>query len=277
MVGAMIDKDECSRRQRYFRSLGCRIVLGALALLPTFAAADARIEDWVGRYRMNHDGWPGRLMIVATHRVCHQPAWCGLVMRYIDQQGRAHHGEILAIQSANQHMVFDLAFPGNRQRFSGFLFSHDRNHIAGTTVWGGRTFGFFAEREGSAAVPPGPAPASGSRRMLPDGTIETDLGDGTRRRIGPGGEVSLVDAQGRISRAIAVEVQVLAPPEPPPGSDGEKWLTGHADNLLDLIVALVPQEPNARTIYQNNEPAMPIYDKIKRRTRVARQLVQEAR
>jgi hypothetical protein len=241
------------------------------SLVPEMATANARIEDWIGRFRMNHDGWLGHLAIAQSQTNCLQPAWCRLQARYIDDKGAVRAVRIVLLDSANQHMVFDIAFPGNSQRFNGYLFSFDRNRIAGTTVWYGRMFGFLAERE--AATTGG----TKGRRMLPDGTIEIDLGDGTRRRVSPSGAISFVDAQGRVTQTAAIEVPLLAPPEPPPGSDGEKWLNAHADSLLNLIVALVPSDPTARTVYLQNEPPAAIYERIKRRTKVANQLVENTR
>jgi len=95
---------------------------------------------------MNHDGHVGTLLISDSKLDCGGPAWCSMAVRYIDSERVAFSGRIDQIEDKNQHMVFYINFPGNRQRFDGYIFSWDKSKLAGTTYWGGRTFGFYAEK-----------------------------------------------------------------------------------------------------------------------------------
>jgi hypothetical protein len=129
--------------------------LFVLLAVPTFARADAQIAEWFGEYAMNHDGFQGTLRIQDSTRDCAAPAWCHLLASYVDKDGVRRLVTIRMMDQAWQHMVFYIAFPGNQQRFDGYLMSWDKSRIAGTTVWEGRTFGFFAVKRASVAELPG--------------------------------------------------------------------------------------------------------------------------
>jgi hypothetical protein len=111
------------------------------------AAADAQVHEWIGEYDMNHDGWIGTLKISDSKRDCATSRWCHLVLTYADSNGNQRSGSIDRIDDRWQHMAFHISFPGNRQRFDAYLFSWDKNRLAGRTYWGGRTFGFYAVRK----------------------------------------------------------------------------------------------------------------------------------
>jgi hypothetical protein len=115
-----------------------------LLFLPCSAFADAEIHDWIGTYNMNHDGWVGILNIADSKMDCATTQWCSLVLTYVDSSGVKHKGKIEMIDQSWQHMVFHINFPDNEQKFDAYLFSWDKRRIAGTTYWGGRTFGFYA-------------------------------------------------------------------------------------------------------------------------------------
>jgi hypothetical protein len=70
-----------------------------------------------------------------------------LVLKYIDAQGKQIAGKIGKIDQKFQHMTFYLNFPNNTQKFDAYLFSWDKQKIAGVTYWGGRSFGLFAMRK----------------------------------------------------------------------------------------------------------------------------------
>jgi hypothetical protein len=95
---------------------------------------------------MNHDGFAGTLTISDTKADCAGPLWCDMAISYVDNKGVRHIGRIERIDSKGQHLVFYLNFPGNRQKFDAFIFSWDKRKLAGTTYWGGSTFGFFATK-----------------------------------------------------------------------------------------------------------------------------------
>jgi hypothetical protein len=115
-----------------------------ILILPINVFADAQIHEWIGTYDMNHDGWIGTLTIADSKMDCITTQWCSLVLSYVDSKGVKHIGKIDKIDQNWQHMVFHINFPGNTQRFDAYLFSWDKKKVAGTTYWGGRTFGFYA-------------------------------------------------------------------------------------------------------------------------------------
>ena len=122
------------------------LTLAFLLLLPATTFADAEKKDWFGMWAMNHDGHPGTLNITDTKVDCAGPLWCDMAVRYVDNRGMKFTGRIEKIDNNGQHMVFYINFPGNTQKFDAFIFSGDKGKLAGTTYWGGRTFGFFATR-----------------------------------------------------------------------------------------------------------------------------------
>ncbi len=116
----------------------------ALLVVPGFAFADAQKGEWFGQWSMNHDGHVGTLMITDIKADCGGPVWCDMAVRYTDSQGKTHSGKIDRIDDRLQHMAFSINFPGNTQKFDARIFSWDKKKLAGTTYWGGRTFGFYA-------------------------------------------------------------------------------------------------------------------------------------
>lgn len=117
-----------------------------LLLSPTPLRADAEKTEWFGSWAMNHDGHIGTLRIVDRPVDCAGPAWCDMSISYFDSRGVRHAGVIERIDDRGQHMVFYINFPGNRQKFDAYIFSGEKRKLAGTTYWGGRTFGFYAVR-----------------------------------------------------------------------------------------------------------------------------------
>jgi hypothetical protein len=75
---------------------------------------------------------------------CAAPAWGHLIASYVDSNGTPLRARIRLIDQAWQHMVLYIAFPDNTQRFDAYLMSWDKNRIAGTTMWQGSAFGFYA-------------------------------------------------------------------------------------------------------------------------------------
>lgn len=122
------------------------LTLTFLLSLPATTFADANKEDWFGRWAMNHDGHAGTLLITDTKADCGGPLWCDMAVIYIDNNNARFSGRIERIDSKGQHMTFYLNFPGNTQKFDAFIFSWDKRKLAGTTYWGGSTFGFYATR-----------------------------------------------------------------------------------------------------------------------------------
>jgi hypothetical protein len=122
------------------------LTLTTLLLFPANLLADAEKRDWFGDWSMNHDGFAGTLRIAETKADCASSAWCDMAISYVDNKGVRQAGRIERIDQQGQHMVFYINFPGNRQKFDAYIFSWDKQKLAGTTYWGGRTFGFYATR-----------------------------------------------------------------------------------------------------------------------------------
>jgi hypothetical protein len=185
-----------------------------------------------------------------------------------------------------QQMNFVIAFPGNRQRFTGYLFSRELGKIAGVTYWGGQTFGFFAQRKAAVGedlrLPPGRVkelfiPDGGSqpltpsddtivgRSVLPSGEIERRYASGMIERVSSGRVVRIMP-DGSKRTLMMQQVIPAAPPQPPAASPEGVWLQAHADNLLNVIVSLAAGDANARTNYLASEGSLPsIYERIQQR------------
>jgi hypothetical protein len=118
-----------------------------LLALPIHVWADAEVHEWIGELDMNHDGWLGTLSIMDSKQDCATSRWCHLVVKYTDKDGNRRTGRIARIDQRFQHMVFYVNFPDNAQKFDAYVFSWDKAKMAGTTIWGGRTFGFFATKK----------------------------------------------------------------------------------------------------------------------------------
>ena len=118
-----------------------------LVALPVRVRADAQVNEWIGKWTFSLDGRPGVFEVIELKADCASSPWCNYVLHYTDSQGKQFAGTINKIDNKNQHMNFTIKFDGNNnQKFDAYLFSWDKNKLAGTTVWGGRTFGFFATK-----------------------------------------------------------------------------------------------------------------------------------
>jgi hypothetical protein len=121
----------------------------SLFLFPDPLLADAQKGEWFGAWAMNHDGFAGTLKIVGTKADCASSAWCDMAINYVNNNGIKYTGSIEKIDSKGQHMVFYINFPQNQQKFDAYIFSWDKQKLAGTTYWGGRNFGFYAVKKQS--------------------------------------------------------------------------------------------------------------------------------
>jgi hypothetical protein len=129
--------------------MSSRFTIG-IALAATLASAmvraDAQKHEWFGTWSMNHDGHVGTLLIEDIKADCIAPAWCDMIVVYDESSGARRRVRIESFDDRFQHMHFRIVFPGNEQAFDAYVFSWDKAKMAGTTQWGGRTFGFFATK-----------------------------------------------------------------------------------------------------------------------------------
>lgn len=277
------------------------LVVGLLVVFaPARIGADAQIAEWIGDYSMIHDGHQGMLRIADSKADCAGSAWCHLVVAYTGADGTRHPARILRIDQAFQHMILEIAFPGNRQRFDAYLFSWDKSRMAGTTVWGGRTFGFYAVKRGTVDVrairgrrgvtdvgpdragadqpPPGQPDAPSvpaAVTITADGTIETAMPDGSKRLTRPGVcGWTTVFPDGRRSTASCAQVQPATPPIPEGASAA--WLDAHGASLLDIARALLGGNAASIDNYLNTAESgqTGIYDRIRLRTDLIAKLTQ---
>lgn len=281
------------------RSLGW---IACLCLLtPVLLFGDADRQDWLGEYTMNHDGHPGMLHITAAK--CRMPC-IGLRVQYFDERGTEYSGAVSALDDNGQHMRFTIEFPGNAQVFDVYIFSFDKNKLAGTTVWSGRTFGVMAQKvmrpnlaavalgrpamvhirpEAVRVVGPGASHAqptgTPTRSVLPDGTIQLKYPDGTVKTKKVGGcGWSTRFPDGTATNAMCMEMQVIpvVPPTPASGSAEDRWLQAQDSNLLEIIRDILGGANS--TDYQNyqqayeNPPDPVLYKRIFFRTNAISEL-----
>jgi hypothetical protein len=238
-----------------------------LLLRPALVLADANRPDWIGEYAMNHDGHSGTLCIMQAK--CRPPMPCvGMTIQYVDENGNNYGGLVSTLDDNGQHMRFTINFPENAQVFDVYIFSFDKSKLAGTTVWGGRTFGVMATRSESVSASKrdlmtkskakrlargglGATPAAGAAQQLnADGSIAVQRSDGSVfiRRLGQcGGTVRYPD--GHTMQTACSQTPPLIPPPPPSGSPQEKWLNAQDTQLFNILTAILGGSSSAN--FQN--------------------------
>lgn len=105
-----------------------------LALISAVARADATPADWIGDWKLNHDGHLGTLVIRQAAKgwiISYQPK--GKQCWYVADEP--------TLSDKGQHLSLTFNFDGNRQPFDLYIFSWDKHSLGGTTVWSNRTFG----------------------------------------------------------------------------------------------------------------------------------------
>ncbi len=115
--------------------------------------------DFVGTFKMNHDGWVGELTLwkVDDDSAQHLPNIKGT---YKDQDGKTHdvyawvRTPTYAMPAAwgpDHKIEFyidfeDTAQTSDDQKFEGYLFTQTKDAMAGITYWNGIPFGFYARK-----------------------------------------------------------------------------------------------------------------------------------
>jgi len=187
-------------------------------------------------------------------------------------------GRIERVDQNLQHMTFVIGFPGNLQRFDVYLFSWDKNKMAGTTNWGGRTFGVSATKSiplgltATAKLPEGPKTSAMATRVAitsegleqihnPDGSIKT------KRPGGCGSTTTWPDGRSMTSACSQVPRSDL--PELP--QQTTQWLQNHNDRLISVIQLLLPTKEDFEN-YRNSESNLKLIDQIDQRTSLIQDL-----
>ena len=113
---------------------------------------------------------------------------------------------------------------------------------------------------------PGPVPGTIKRTILPNGTVLLTYPDGTLKKLNKGG-VEIVRPDGMATRSSYVHVQPAAPPPQPTDAKTVTWLQTHAKALLDIMSAMVGNDPTAIGNYLDYEgSAASDYEKVNKRT-----------
>jgi hypothetical protein len=99
--------------------------------LPPFVKKAFAVNDWIGTYAMNHDGWHGTLHITSANP---------LKGSYTDTNGKTWpiSGNV---GGKPYELSMTIAFPGAPQKFDLLHHTWERGIFSGTTVWDKQTFG----------------------------------------------------------------------------------------------------------------------------------------
>jgi hypothetical protein len=117
--------------------------------------------DFLGPYRMNHDGWKGTLTLWAApdDPIEQRPNVRGSYQSDLGGPSRAVRGYVRtstypidATWGPSHKIEFYVDLPGtldtgDDQQFDGYLFTQTRDAMAGVTWWHGRPFGFYAVKQ----------------------------------------------------------------------------------------------------------------------------------
>ena len=242
--------------------------------------AQMQKKDWIGTYTMNHDGWKGKLVIEDSKRDCSNSEWCSLNIRYTDAEGKQRKVVLQRFSEQWQRINFQIQFPQYLQPFEGFLFSHDKRLIAGTTTWNNRKFGFYANKQPVRRLTAGasqnlqeyqsanvinrmerlPQVAKVvKRRVLDNGSVELTFSDGTIK-VYSGGSITVKNPGGEEFTMSMMQVMTLDPPMPN-NPDVNKWLGELNNNMDEIATHLFDGDATSLINYKNN---LSDYNSIKR-------------
>lgn len=240
----------------------------------TFTGANGQLQkkDWTGTYTMNHDGWEGTLVIEDTKRDCTHSPWCSLNMSYIDTEGNRRRAAISRFSRDWQSITFQIRFSQHTQPFEGYLFSHDKNFLAGTTVWNDKTFGFYAKKQpGQTFTLVTPlntevfrsaiefkemnTPTTSTqneitrRRVLADGSVELTYSDG-KIEVYSDGSIKVTLPDGTSMTYSMMQVMPLVPPLP---NDAEvnEWFEVLNSNMDDIVSHLLSGDETSIQNYKS--------------------------
>ncbi len=144
---------------------------------PDFTPGAVSIDDFLGTYAMNHDGWNGTLEL----REVTGPRLAGsanLTGTYTGSDGRSHAvrgfvrgpSQSMPTDWGPDHKIefyvdfADTSPTTDDQKFEGYLFTQTKDGMAGLTWWNATPFGFYGEKR----IPPTPmvlANGAGSIRV----------------------------------------------------------------------------------------------------------------
>jgi hypothetical protein len=170
-----------------------------------------------------------------------------------------------------QHITFQIQFPQHLQPFEGYLFSRDKNRVAGTTVWNNKTFAFYAEKQPVRTLTfvhlsnlevvksaiefkeiKTTTPTQSKvvkRRILDNGSVELTYSDGKIEVYSDGGiKVTLPD--GTSMSYSMMQVMALVPPIPDEPEVNE-WFNALNNNMDDIVSHLLNGDATSINNYKN--------------------------
>jgi hypothetical protein len=127
-------------------------VIAIFAATIAFAMMKWDVDDFVGTWEMEHDGWKGTLILKEYDGDCDtSPPMRGT---YIAHDGKKYEVDAwarcpgISRQKKWPHYVmFTIKFsPDHHQRFEGYLYSRNKNMMAGITDYKGTNYGFHAKK-----------------------------------------------------------------------------------------------------------------------------------
>ena len=129
-----------------------------IGLGPNFVPGSVSMADFLGTYRMDHDGWPGTLELWEPYFSILGSG--NVAGRYTAGNGTEHNVRG-TVKTASTTLPSDwpdhkielyIDFPdtsdlNDDQKFEGYLFAQTKDAMAGVTWWNNTPFGFYAEKE----------------------------------------------------------------------------------------------------------------------------------
>lgn len=128
------------------------LVIAVFAATIAFAMVKWDVDDFVGTWEMEHDGWKGTLILKEYAGDCDtSPPMRGT---YIAHDGKKYEVDAwarcpgMSPQNKWQHyFIFYIKFsPDHHQKFEGYLYSRNKNMMAGITDYKGTNYGFHAKK-----------------------------------------------------------------------------------------------------------------------------------
>jgi len=116
------------------------------------AIAEWDVDDFIGTWQMEHDGWKGTLTLRKHSGDCDtSPPMKG---EYIAHDGKKYEVDAwarcpgISRQKKWSHYIrFYIKFsPEHHQTFEGYLYSRNRSMMAGITDYKGTNYGFHAKK-----------------------------------------------------------------------------------------------------------------------------------
>ena len=122
------------------------LLISALSLCTMLAVAQGTLDAWIGTWDLDVDGHMHQLYVQTSDRTCDLTPWCALDLVYRDNTGNRHPARIVTMEN-KYSLTFEVKVDEHTTlRYNAYMFTGDRNRLAGTTKLGGATRGFSGIR-----------------------------------------------------------------------------------------------------------------------------------